>query len=123
MIAVGFLAGIVSGLFGVGGGVIFVPSLVFIFGMQQAEANATSLLAIIPVALVGSYRNYRYGNIVLRDGIWVGVASLPATVIAAYLANQLPERVLQLLFLCLVVYVAYRMARRAIFPPQPAPTE
>ncbi len=117
VIAVGFAAGTVSGLFGVGGGVIFVPSLVFIFGLTQAEANATSLLAIVPVAIVGSWRQKSYGNVAVREGLWIGVASLPAAVIAAYVANQLPDRVLQLLFVCLALYVAFRMGRRALAPP------
>lgn len=115
-IVVGFLAGTVSGLFGVGGGVIFVPSLVFVFGMTQAEANATSLLAIVPVAIVGSYRQNKYGNVAVKEGLWIGVVSLPATVLAAWVANQLPNRVLQLLFVCLALYVAYRMGRRALKP-------
>lgn len=119
IILVGFLAGTVSGLFGVGGGVVFVPSLVFIFGMTQAEANATSLLAIVPVALVGSYRQKKYGNLAVREGVWIGVVSLPATVLAAFVANELPQRVLQLMFVAFALYVAFRMARRAI---KPAPT-
>lgn len=119
VIAVGFLAGAVSGLFGVGGGVIFVPSLVFLFGMTQAEANATSLLAIVPVAMVGSYRQNKYGNVAVREGIWLGVVSLPAAVITALIANALPDRVLQLLFMALALYVAYRMGRRAIRPAPP----
>lgn len=119
IILVGFLAGTVSGLFGVGGGVVFVPSLVFLFGMTQAEANATSLLAIVPVALVGSYRQKNYGNLAVREGVWIGVVSLPATVLAAFVANELPQRVLQLMFVAFALYVAFRMARRAI---KPAPT-
>lgn len=120
IILVGFLAGTVSGLFGVGGGVVFVPSLVFIFGMTQAEANATSLLAIVPVALVGSYRQNKYGNLAIREGVWIGIVSLPATVLAAFVANELPQRVLQLMFVAFALYVAFRMARRAI-KPAPAP--
>ncbi len=120
VILVGFLAGTVSGLFGVGGGVIFVPSLVFLFGMTQAEANATSLLAIVPVALVGSYRQSNYGNVAVREGVWIGLVSLPATVLAAFVANELPQRVLQLMFVCFALYVAFRMARRAL-RPEPDP--
>jgi uncharacterized membrane protein YfcA len=116
VIVVGFLAGTVSGLFGVGGGVVFVPSLVFIFGLTQAEANATSLLAIVPVALVGSYRQNKYGNVAIREGVWIGLVSLPATVLAAFVANELPQRVLQLMFVAFALYVAFRMARRAIKP-------
>jgi uncharacterized membrane protein YfcA len=120
VIVVGFFAGTVSGLFGVGGGVVFVPSLVFLFGLTQVEANATSLLAIVPVAMVGSYRQNKYGNVAVREGIWLGVVSLPAAVITALIANSLPERVLQLLFVALALYVAFRMGRRAMRPAAPA---
>lgn len=122
VISVGFFAGTVSGLFGVGGGTVFVPSLVFIFGLTQVEANATSLVAIIPVALVGAYRQNRYGNVAVRDGVWIGIVSLPAAVLAAWVANQLPDRALQLLFLGLVLFVAIRMTLRTISHPSKAPT-
>jgi uncharacterized membrane protein YfcA len=113
VILVGFLAGTVSGLFGVGGGVVFVPALVFIFGLTQAEAAATSLLAIVPVAIVGSYRQKQYGNVAVRDGIWIGALSLPGAILSAWIANSIPERTLQLLFVGLALYVAFRMGRRA----------
>ncbi len=116
IIAIGFIAGVVAGLFGVGGGVIFVPSLVLIFGMPQAEAQATSLVAIIPVAIVGSIRQRHYGNVVVRDGLFIGLLSLPGAVAASWLANALPEGVLKVLFAGLCAYVAFRMARRALRP-------
>jgi uncharacterized membrane protein YfcA len=121
VILVGFGAGMVSGLFGVGGGVIFVPSLVFLFGMSQAEAEATSLVAIVPVALVGSYRQNKYGNVAVRDGIIMGFTSLPAAFLAVYIANALPESTLKLLFSGLCLYVAYRMGKRALTKPEPEP--
>ncbi|MFY9264450.1 MAG: TSUP family transporter [Solirubrobacterales bacterium] len=116
VIAIGFAAGVVSGLFGVGGGVLFVPALVFAFGLGQAEAQATSLLAIVPVALVGAYRQKGYGNVAVGDGLIVGALSLPGAIAASYAANALPQRTLELLFAGLCAYVAYRMARRAISP-------
>lgn len=119
VIVVGFFAGTVSGLFGVGGGVIFVPSLVFLFGLTQAEANATSLLAIVPVAIVGSFRQNKYGNVAPREGIWIGLVSLPAAVIAALVANSIPDRALQLMFVCFALYVAYRMGKRAMAAAPP----
>jgi uncharacterized membrane protein YfcA len=121
VIAVGIAAGIVSGLFGVGGGVIFVPALVFLFGLSQAEAEATSLLAIVPVAIVGSFRQYKYGNVAPRDGLAIGILALPGAIGAAYLANNIPESTLKLLFAGLCLYVAFRMGRRALSPPGPQP--
>lgn len=120
VILVGFLAGTVSGLFGVGGGVIFVPALVFLFGLGQAEAEATSLLAIIPVAIVGSWRQHKYGNVAVKEGAVIGFISLPGAIFAAWLANAIPESALELLFVGLALFVAYRMGRRALTP---APAE
>jgi uncharacterized membrane protein YfcA len=74
-IAAGVAAGIVSGLFGVGGGVVFVPALVYIYDASQVGAEATSLLAIIPVALVGAWRQHEYGNVRVREGIVIGLCS------------------------------------------------
>ena len=122
LIAVGFGAGMVSGLFGVGGGVVFVPSLVFLFGLTQAQAEATSLVAIVPVALVGSYRQNTYGNVAVRDGLLIGLTSLPAALLATYVANALPQSTLKLLFAGLCVYVAFRMGKRALTSgPAPDP--
>ncbi|MFY9488603.1 MAG: sulfite exporter TauE/SafE family protein [Solirubrobacterales bacterium] len=114
VIAIGFAAGIVSGLFGVGGGVLFVPALVFAFGLSQAEAQATSLLAIVPVAAVGAFRQKGYGNVAIRDGLLLGALSLPGAIAASWAANEIPERTLKLMFAGLCVYVAFRMAKRAI---------
>lgn len=122
VILVGFLAGSVSGLFGVGGGVIFVPALVFLFGLTQAEAEATSLLAIIPVAIVGSWRQHRYGNVAVKEGAIIGVISLPGAIAAAWVANAIPESTLELLFVGLALFVAYRMGRRALAPAAVEPT-
>ena len=64
----GAAAGVLSGLLGVGGGILFVPTLTLALGLSQVRAEATSLLAIIPVALVGAWRQHRYGNVDVRDG-------------------------------------------------------
>lgn len=121
VVVLGFAAGLVAGLFGVGGGVIFVPSLVFIFGLSQAEAQATSLVAIIPVAVAGSLRQRAYGNLAVRDGVLIGLLSLPGAAAASWLANTLPESVLKLLFASLCAFVAFRMGLRAVRPRDGAP--
>ena len=66
---IGLFAGVVAGLLGVGGGILFVPGLVIGIGLSQVDAEATSLLAIVPVALLGAYRQHRYGNVRIRDGL------------------------------------------------------
>ena len=97
-LALGFGAGLVAGLLGVGGGTLFIPGLVLLAGLSQVDAEATSLLAIVPVALVGAWRQARYGNLRLRDGVVLGVLAVPGSVAGVALANVLPERAVELAF-------------------------
>ena len=85
----GLLAGFAGGLLGVGGGVLFVPALVVFADLSQVEAEATSLLAIIPVALLGACRQHGYGNLRVRDGLIVGALS-PLGVVAGCAAGGQP---------------------------------
>ena len=122
-LAIGFAAGVAGGLVGVGGGVLFVPGLVLFLGLSQLEAEATSLLAVVVVAAVGAWRQKRYGNLRLRDGIVIGVLSPLGVLAGTVLANSISERALALSFAAVQLYFAYRLARRAAFPsssPEPA---
>src|SRR3954471_21166805 len=113
-IVIGFAAGVSSGMLGVGGGIIFVPGLVFVLGLSQLSAEATSLLAIIPVALVGAWRQHRYGNVRLRDGLVIGALSPLGVLGGAFVANTVPERALEVGFACLILFVAAQLVRRAL---------
>jgi len=113
-VAVGIAAGVTSGLLGVGGGILFVPGLVFFLGMSQLGAEATSLLAIVPVALVGAWRQHRYGNVRIRDGLVVAGLSPLGVLLGVWLANTLPERALELSFAAVQVAFAVGLARRAL---------
>lgn len=113
-IAVGLLAGVASGLLGVGGGAIIVPGLVIFLGLGQIEAEATSLLAIVPTALVGAWRQRRYGNVRLGEGAQLGLLAVVGAVVGAVLANVLPVRAVELAFAGLLVAVAVRLARDAL---------
>jgi uncharacterized protein len=108
----GACGGIVSGLLGVGGGILFVPALTLVLSLSQVRAEATSLLAIIPVAMVGAYRQYQYGNVVLRDGIVIGALSAIGVLGGVALANVLPERALRFAFAALMLLVAMQFLRR-----------
>jgi uncharacterized membrane protein YfcA len=112
--AVGFAGGVTGGLLGVGGGVMFVPALVFFLGLSQLAGEATSLLAIIPVAILGAWRQHGYGNVRLREGVTLGVLSVPGVLLGAVLANELPERALELSFAGLQLFFAVSLARRAL---------
>ena len=111
---VGFAAGGASGMLGVGGGIPFVPGLVFFLGLSQLAGEATSLLAIIPVAILGTWRQHRYGNLRLRAGLAIGLLSVPGVVAGAVLAEELPERTLELGFAGLQLFFAVSLARRAL---------
>ncbi len=112
IILVGVGAGVVSGLLGVGGGILFVPGLVVLAHLGQVGAESTSLVAIVPVAVVGTWRQRRYGNVRLGDGALIGALSLAGTVGGVALANVVPERVLRIAFAALMVAVAVQLVRR-----------
>jgi uncharacterized membrane protein YfcA len=113
-VAVGFAGGVTGGLLGVGGGVLFVPALVFFLGLSQLAGEATSLLAIVPVAVLGAWRQHGYGNVRLREGVAVGVLSIPGVAAGSILANALPQRALELAFAGLQLFFAAGLARRAL---------
>ncbi len=111
-VALGVVAGILSGLFGVGGGILFVPILTWL-GLTQLHAEASSLLAIIPTVLVGVWRQQRYDNVRWRSAAILGVASIAAAVGGAQVAVSLPEATLRKLFAVLLLLVAGQIAWRA----------
>lgn len=111
-IVIGLAAGVVAGLLGVGGGVLFVPGLVLFVGLSQHHAEATSLLAIVPVAIVGTYRHDRYGNVHRGDALRMGVLSLAGAAGGVALANALSGAVLRYAFAGLMVLVAVQLVHR-----------
>lgn len=113
VIALGVAAGTIAGVFGVGGGIIFVPTLTLVLGLTQLEASATSLLAIIPVALLGTYRQTRSGQVRVRDAVTIGVASIGSAIVGALIADGTPDRALRLGFAVLLVFTAIQLARGA----------
>jgi uncharacterized membrane protein YfcA len=112
-IAIGLLAGALGGLFGVGGGLIFVPALVLLFDFGQVEAEATSLLAIIPVVLAGTWRQHLYGNVRWRPALVIGLTAIAGVELGILTAKSLPEETLQRLFGLLLLVVAAQLALRA----------
>jgi uncharacterized membrane protein YfcA len=112
-LALGLAAGVLSGLFGVGGGILFVPTLVAL-GLGQVEASATSLLAIVPTAGAGIWRQTRYGNLRLRPALVLGVASIAGVEGGVRIATSLPEHVLRKLFGILLLGVALQLSLKAL---------
>jgi uncharacterized protein len=113
LIGLGFAAGVAGGLLGVGGGILFVPALVVLADQSQLGAQATSLVAIVLVAAVGAWRQRGYGNVRLRDGLFVGLLSPIGVLIGVGLANAVPERALELSFAGVQLVFAWQLAKRA----------
>jgi uncharacterized protein len=112
----GFLGGMVGGLLGVGGGILFVPALTIFMEESQVEAEATSLLAIVPVAIVATWRQHEYGNLRLKEGLMIGFLSAGGVAGGVVLANELSQRALELSFAGLALLIAARLAVRALRP-------
>ena len=112
MIVVGFVAGLSSGLLGVGGGVLFVPGLVVFLSLSQLDAQSTSLLAVVIVAAVGAWRQRSYGNVRLRDGLIIGALSPLGVLAGTAVSNAVPQRALELSFAVVQLYFAWRLAQR-----------
>ena len=114
LVALSFVAGVAGGLLGVGGGIVFVPTLVVFAHLTQLEAVATSLVVIVLMAVVGTARQREYGNVRLRDGLLIGLLSPVGVVAGVVLANALPERALELSFAGLELVFALQLARSAV---------
>ena len=112
----GFAGGMLGGLLGVGGGILFVPALAIFMDQPQVEAEATSLLAIVPVAIVATWRQRGYGNVRLKEGLLIGALSPIGVAIGVVVANEVSERALELSFAALALLIAARLARRALTP-------
>ena len=112
-LALGLVAGVLSGLFGVGGGILFVPTLTLGLGLTQIHGEATSLLAILPTVAVGTWRQQRYGNVRWRPSVILGLAGIAGVVAGGFLAESLPEHALRRLFGVLLLLTAAQVAWRA----------
>jgi uncharacterized membrane protein YfcA len=114
-ILLGLVAGVLAGMFGVGGGILFVPTLLAL-GLSQLHAEATSLLAILPTVAAGAWRQQRYGNVRWRPALVLGLSSVVGVGGGALVAIVLPESTLRKLFAALLLVVAGQIAWRARRP-------
>ena len=110
----GFAGGMVGGLLGVGGGILFVPALAIFLDESQVRAEATSLLAIVPVAIVAVWRQRGYGNVRIRDGLVIGALSPVGVAIGVVTSNTIPQRALELTFAGLALLIASQLVLRAL---------
>ena len=118
---IGLVAGVLAGLFGVGGGILFVPTLTLVLGLTQLHAEASSLLAILPTAAAGAWRQRRYGNVRWRPALILGLAAVAGVEAGVQIAEALPEHALRRLFGVLMLAVAAQLAWRTWRkPPYPS---
>jgi uncharacterized membrane protein YfcA len=111
-VVLGLAAGVLAGMFGVGGGILFVPTLVAL-GLDHHDATGTSLLAVIPTAVVGTWRQARYGNVKWRGALIIGAAAAAAAQGGVALAEALSDATLRRLFAGFLVLVSAQIAWRA----------
>jgi len=106
---VGTVAGVLSGLLGIGGGAVMVPAMTLLMGLSQHLAQGTSLLVIIPTAIAGSITHFRMGNIRLETAAWLSAGGVVGAVAGASLALASPDQILRLLFGCYLAFTGVRM--------------
>ncbi len=111
--AIGTLAGVFSGLFGVGGGTVIVPLLIFWFGYGERLATGTSLAAIVLIGLLGALaQGGLYGNVHLLTGLWLSIPAVLGVVAGTAIQQRIPQRAVSLLFAALLVAVAIELIIR-----------
>jgi uncharacterized protein len=113
LIAVGFFAGVMAGLFGVGGGLVMVPALIIAAGMNSIVARGTSLVVIVGSGLSGTWANFRKGNIDISYALLSGLAGIPSTFLGVYLSHQVPQRIALILFALILIGIATQQVQKA----------
>ena len=109
-LTVGITVGVLSGLIGVGGGVVLVPALVYVFHMQQHKAQGTSLATLLlPIGVLAFWEYYRTGNVDVRTALWLGLGFICGGYIGAIWAQHVSGAMLRRLFACLLMVVAIKM--------------
>ena len=108
-ILTGLVVGVLSGVMGIGGGILLVPIMVLGFGYAQHIAKGTSLAAIVPTSIVGAYAHDRAHNVDRAAAAWVSVGGLAGALLGALVAVRLPRELLVRLFGVLLLYSAYRI--------------
>ena len=108
LILVGILVGTLSGFFGIGGGMILIPILMF-FGIDIKTAIGISIVQMVFSSIYGSYLNYKKGSLIVGEGIWVGVGGFVGGFMGAYVSYLLSETLLEYMFLSLIIFSLYRL--------------
>ena len=120
LIAGGFLAGFLAGTIGIGGGSVFVPTMTIGLGASQAVAQGTSLVAIVPTAVVSTITHIREGNVLREAALWMGGGGVFGGILGALIAVEVPGPILARVWGAFLVFTAYRLLVQALRPPKNA---
>ena len=116
LIVGGFAAGFLAGTIGIGGGSLFVPTMTIGLGVSQAVAQGTSLVAIVPTAVVSTITHLREGNVLVKPALWMGGGGVVGGVLGALVAVEIPGPILARVWGGFLLFTAYRLALQAIRP-------
>lgn len=106
---VGFITGIINGLFGSGGGTIIVPSLVFLLGIEEHKAHATAISIILPITFISTFIYLKQGMLVYKVAIPVIIGAILGSIVGSKLLNKIPTNVLRKIFGIFMIIAAIRM--------------
>ena len=117
LIAIGVVAGVLSGIFGIGGGVVIVPALIYLAGFRQHQATGTSLAVLLPpIGIAAAYEYYRHGNVDIRAAAIIAAGVLAGGWIGAVIANRVAGPYLRLAFglfvVSLGIYLIFGASKR-----------
>lgn len=118
LIAGGFIAGFLAGTIGIGGGSVFVPTMTIGLGVSQAVAQGTSLVAIVPTAVVSTITHLREGNVLREAALWMGGGGVFGGIIGALIAVEVPGPILARVWGAFLVFTAYRLLVQVLRAPK-----
>ncbi len=106
----GLCAGTISGFIGIGGGVVIVPALIFLFGFTQAKAQGTTLALLVPpIGLLAAYTYFKSGFVDLQVAVFVCIGFFVGGLIGSKIAVQLPNEILQKIFGGIIILIGLYM--------------
>lgn len=108
-VAIGVVAGTMSGLFGLAGGTVLVPLLALVLGLEEHAAQGVGLAVAVPTAIASAWTNARHGNVERRTSLWMALGAVAGAYLGASLASEIDGPLLRRLFACLLVVMGVRV--------------
>ena len=122
LIGIGLTAGVLSGLFGIGGGILIVPALIYLLGFSAHKATGTSLVILLPPIGLGAVLEYaRHGAVDWRAAIIIAITVFVGATLGAHFANKIPDIALKVLFSLFVIGIGFYNLWSAVTPSKTAP--